>query len=71
MQPGGPQNHIFGPPPTERIQTMQYTDRHAINARLIEMSDELSAGCDPDFDAAQDDLEREFQELRLQLCNLE
>jgi hypothetical protein len=50
---------------------MQYTDHHALNARLIELSDCLSAGCDSDFDAAYDDLEREFQELRLQLGNRE
>jgi hypothetical protein len=50
---------------------MQYTDRHAIDSRLLELTEELSAGCDPDFDAAQDDLEREFQELRLQIGNHE
>ena len=32
-----------------------------------ELTEELSAGLDPDFDAAHDDLEREFQELRCQL----
>ena len=45
---------------------MQYhTDHHSINARLVQLADELSAGCDADFDTAYDDLEREFQELRL------
>jgi hypothetical protein len=29
------------------------------------LTDELSAGCDSDFDTAYDDLDREFQELRL------
>jgi len=29
------------------------------------LADELSAGCDSDFDTAYDDLEREFQELSL------
>lgn len=50
---------------------MQYTDRHAINARHLELAEELSAGCDADFDTAYDDLEREFQELRIQLRDLE
>jgi len=50
---------------------MQYTDRHSINSRLLELSEELSAGCDTDFDVAYDDLEREFQELRLLLANHE
>lgn len=46
-------------------------DRVVINVRMLELVDELSAGCDPDFDTHQDDLEREFQELRLQLHNFE
>jgi hypothetical protein len=50
---------------------MQYSDPHAINDRLLELTEELSAGCDPDFDTVQDDLEREFQALRLQLANIE
>jgi hypothetical protein len=29
--------------------------------------DELSAGCDPDFDATYEDLDREFAEARVQL----
>ena len=45
------------------------TDHHAIASRLYELSDELSAGCDSDFDTAYDDLEREFQELRLVHCH--
>ena len=49
---------------------MQATNHHATH-RLLELAEELSAGCDPDFDAAYDDLEREFQELRLQLANVE
>ncbi len=45
---------------------MQYhTDHHAITSRFVQLADELSAGCDSDFDTAYDDLEREFQELRL------
>jgi hypothetical protein len=50
---------------------MQYTDRHATHSRLLELAEELSAGCDQDFDAAYDDLEREFAELRLQLGRFE
>lgn len=46
-------------------------DRFVINARMLELADELSAGCDPDFDTHQDDLEREFQELRYQLHTIE
>jgi ABC-type phosphate transport system auxiliary subunit len=46
-------------------------DRFVVNARLLELAEELSAGCDPDFDTHQDDLEREFQELRYQLHNIE
>jgi hypothetical protein len=36
---------------------------------LASLLDELSAGCDPDFDAGYDDLDREFAEARLQLGN--
>jgi hypothetical protein len=45
------------------------TDFDTITSRLHELSDELSAGCDSDFDTAYEDLDREFQELRLQLGN--
>jgi hypothetical protein len=45
------------------------TDYDAITCRFHQLADELSAGCDSDFDPAYDDLEREFQELRLQLGN--
>jgi hypothetical protein len=41
------------------------TDHHAITSHLYQLTEELSAGCDADFDTANDDLEREFQELRL------
>lgn len=44
-----------------------HLEPHALTSRLITLADALSAGLDPDFDAAGDDLEREFQELRLQL----
>ena len=36
---------------------------------LASLLDELSAGCDAEFDAGYDDLEREFAELRLQFGN--
>jgi hypothetical protein len=32
---------------------------------FIRRLDDLAAGCDPDFDTAFDDLDREFAELRL------
>lgn len=50
---------------------MNQLDRFVINARMLELAEELSAGCDSDFDTHQDELEREFQELRLQLHNIE
>lgn len=37
-----------------------------IQSRFLELTEQLSAGCDPDFDTAFDNLEREFQERRLQ-----
>ncbi len=45
------------------------TDHDAITFRFCQLTEELSVGCDPDFDTAYDDLEREFQELRLQLAS--
>jgi hypothetical protein len=45
------------------------TDYDAITSRFHQLTDELSAGCDADFDTAYDDIDREFQELRLQLGN--
>ena len=47
------------------------TDYEAITSRFHQLADELSAGCDADFDTVYDDIDREFQELRLQLCNQE
>ena len=49
---------------------MQTINHHATH-RVFELAEELSAGCDPDFDAAYDDLDREFQELRCQLVSFE
>jgi hypothetical protein len=37
--------------------------------RLVSQLDELSAGCDPEFDATYEELDREFAEIRLQLGN--
>lgn len=44
-----------------------HTDHHFVTSRLTQLAEELSAGCDPDFDAGQEELERRFDELRLQL----
>ena len=44
-------------------------DTHAVKTRFASLIEELAAGCDPEFDAANDDLEREFAELRCQLGN--
>jgi hypothetical protein len=41
------------------------TELNVSTCNLASLLDELSAGCDPDFDAAYDDLEREFAERRL------
>lgn len=37
-------------------------------SRLADLIEDLSAGCDAEFDAACDDIEREFAELRLTLA---
>jgi hypothetical protein len=42
-----------------------HIDQHAIASRLLYLTEELSAGCDPDFDANKEELEREFAELRI------
>jgi hypothetical protein len=49
------------------MQTNQTTSSAIFH--LASLLDELSAGCDPDFDAAYDDLNREFAETRVQLGN--
>ena len=38
---------------------------HFATSRLVSLLDELSAGCDPEFDATYEDLDREFAERRL------
>ena len=50
---------------------MQYTDRIAIDARLLELTEELSAGCDPEFDACYEDLEHEFHDLSSLIANFQ
>lgn len=44
-------------------------DIHSEFLHLASLLDDFSAGCDPDFDVAYDDLEREFAELRLHFGN--
>ena len=44
-------------------------DAQTAASHLAILLDELSVGCDPDFDAFYDDLEREFAELRLHFGN--
>ncbi|MBX9580290.1 MAG: hypothetical protein K2X87_08290 [Gemmataceae bacterium] len=46
---------------------MHHQHRHPFTPTpsLSDLLDELSAGCDPDFDAAQEEVERQFAELRL------
>jgi hypothetical protein len=42
---------------------MQYINRIAIDARLLELAEELNSSSDPEFDACYEDLEREFHDL--------
>jgi hypothetical protein len=51
------------------MQTLQNTSSSSI-FQLASLLDELSAGCDPDFDAAYEELDREFAERRCQLGNV-
>jgi hypothetical protein len=44
-------------------------DAHNAASRLVSLLDELTAGCDSDFDTADEELDREFAEIRLQLEN--
>jgi hypothetical protein len=36
---------------------------------VTDLLDELSAGCDPEFDSEYEELDRQFAELRCQLGN--
>jgi len=47
----------------------QLTDFHSITSRLLHLAEELTSGCDPDFDDPDYDLAREFAELRLTLAH--
>ena len=42
----------------------QHRHPHPTITSLNDLLDELTAGCDSDFDAAYEELEREFAELR-------
>lgn len=45
---------------------MQHLRQSQFDAyHLVNQIEDLAAGCDPDFDVAYEDLEREFAELRL------
>ena len=46
------------------IQTTQSTIYH-----LASLLEDLSVGCDPDFDTSYEDLDREFAEIRLLIDN--
>lgn len=48
---------------------MYSTSHHDHRARLYHLAETLSATIDSEFDGATDDLEREFQELRVQLAD--
>ena len=50
---------------------MQYTNRIAIDTRLLELAEELSAGCDPDFDDGYESLEQEFHDLISLIANFQ
>lgn len=53
------------------MHNFNHEDHFSIQSRLLTLTDVLSAGCDPDFDASQEELEREFAELRLHLSHQE
>ena len=47
---------------------MQNTDFNSHQSRFMELAELLSAGCDPEFDFTSEELEREFQELRMMIA---
>jgi hypothetical protein len=49
------------------MYTTSNTDLIGINSRLFALIEQFPEGCDPDFDTGLEEVEREFQELRLQL----
>lgn len=58
-------------PATERNPTMHIIERHTPHPRFLELTEEVAAGCDPEFDAAFDDLERMFHGTRIQRNDFE
>jgi hypothetical protein len=50
---------------------MQHINRIASDARLLELAEELSAGCDPEFDDGYESLEQEFHGLNSLMSNLQ
>jgi hypothetical protein len=48
--------------------THDHTTQHTL-LQLAGILEDLAAGCDHEFDAVYDDLEREFAEIRCQLGN--
>jgi hypothetical protein len=45
-------------------------DKPHSTIELAWLLDDLSAGCDPEFDFAHEELEREFAERRFQFTNI-
>lgn len=50
---------------------MTYSNRIAADARLLELAEVLSAGCDPDFDDCYEELELEFHALSNLIAKLQ
>ncbi|MEZ6140777.1 MAG: hypothetical protein R3B84_09420 [Zavarzinella sp.] len=50
---------------------MNHIDFHHIQSRLYDLAVELAAGCDQEFDATYDELERQFDEIRFSLQHAE
>lgn len=50
---------------------MHNIERYAPHPNFEEQVEEIIAGCDPDFDAAYDDLERMFHGIRIQRNDVE
>lgn len=50
---------------------MHIIERHTPHPRFLELTEEVAAGYDPDFDAAFDDLDRMFHGIRIQRNDFE
>lgn len=48
---------------------MHITEHYTPHPHCFDLTEELAAGCDPDFDAAYDDLERAFHGIHIQLAS--